>query len=143
MKRPAGRARNGALTALVFYLFLVACPESPAALIDLTEALVNTIREPRVLIAHFTAARSGEEQALPGVVLEMIALAEQHGVRRYRVSEKMRSDATIFQRSVEGLWPIRMDEAATARFFLKGEDLHDAEACRRAPGEEVVLALCD
>lgn len=144
LPRAPGEGRNrDRLTTLVFYLFLVLCPESRATVSALAEALVSALRAPRELAARFTTERAGEEQALPDVVQEMAALARARHVGSYRISDRMRSDATIFQRSVEGLWPIRMDANAKASFFLKGEEPKEGGSCRHWAGEEVVLVLCD
>jgi hypothetical protein len=79
-------------------------------------------------------------------VLRMIDLLREHGVERYRYSERIGADRFVSQRLIEGAWPIRFQpDAAFLVSYLS--EASDCEAVDQRPrssreGSEVALARC-
>ena len=66
---------------------------------------------------------SGISYALSPEIIESKNILKKHKVIDFNLSEGLKRDAYLYQRSIEFNYPIRINEASRLIFFLKDEDI--------------------
>jgi len=66
---------------------------------------------------------SGISYALSPEIIESKNILKKHNVIDFNLSEGLKKDTYLYQRSIEFNYPIRINEASRLIFFLKDEDI--------------------
>ena len=66
---------------------------------------------------------SGISYALSPEIIESKNILKKHKVIDFNLSEGLKKDTYLYQRSIEFNYPIRINEASRLIFFLKDEDI--------------------
>lgn len=108
---------------------------------ELHDATFRSLHHLETFRANLDIPRAGEQQALPGVALEVMAMLDRHGLATYRLSESLSSNDWVLQQIVASAWPRRFEPAASALFVGNG-DAVDARCRMVEQGREVSLVSC-
>jgi len=123
---------------IIFTLFNTLTLDS---LLILTKSDLPSIQHPKAGLSDLFTPDSGQG-VLPPKVLTMISILKENGIESYKLSEEFSNDVVIYQRIVEGAWPIRLEE--TSPFVLIASDeIVDYQDCMIIEEkEDVVLVNC-
>ena len=125
-------------TIIIFTLFNTLTLDSLRILIS---SDLPSIQHPKAELSKLFTPGSGQE-VLPPKVLTMLSILKENGIESYRLSDDFSNDVVIYQRIVEGAWPIKLEE--TSPFVLIAIDERvDYQDCKIIDEkEDVVLVNC-
>ena len=69
---------------------------------------------------------AGISYALSAEVIEANSILKKHKVIDFNLSEGLKKDTYLYQRTIEFNYPIRMNESSKLIFFLNAEDIPNA-----------------
>ena len=84
---------------------------------------------------------SGISYALSPEIIESKNILKKHKVIDFNLSEGLKKDTYLYQRSIEFNYPIRINEASRLIFFLKDEDIPNTRTIIET-GKYLKLAQC-
>ena len=112
------------------------------ALLILIKSDLPSIQHPKAELTNLFTPNSGQG-VLPPQVLTMISLLKENNVENYKLAEKFSTDVVIYQRIVEGAWPIRLENNSSYT-LLAADELNAYQDCVIIEEkEDVILVNCD
>lgn len=111
------------------------------ALILLKKSDLPSIQHPKAELINLFTPHSGQG-VLPPQVITMISILNENGVESYKLSEKYSADVVIYQRIVEGAWPIRPDNNSSFTLIATDEMDNYKDCLTIDKKEDVVLVNC-
>ena len=93
------------------------------------------------IIKNPFSKNSGVFYALSSEIIESNNILKKHKAVDFNLSEDLRKDIYLYQRSIEFNYPIRINEASRLIFFLNDEDIYNV--CKVIEtGKYLKLAQC-
>ena len=131
--------RLGCMAIIVLALFYLQIMHTWSILVKASMALVNNFGQFQTNLA---TPGSGLD-ILPSQVQEMRDILQDNPqIVRYQLSQQLKADEFILQRSVETIWPKTLDSAAKGVFILCSE-LEQYDQCVEVDrGKEIALVEC-
>lgn len=125
-------------TIIIFTLFNTLTLDSLRILIS---SDLPSIQHPKAELSKLFTPGSGQE-VLPPKVLTMISILKENGIESYRLSDEFSDDVVIYQRIVEGAWPIRLEETSPFVLIAIDERVTYQDCKIIDEKEDVVLVNC-
>lgn len=123
---------------LIFFIFNTLTLES---LLLLKKSDLPSIQHPKAELSNLFTPLSGQG-VLPPQVLNMISIMNENDVKTYKLSENFSADIVIYQRIVEGAWPIKPD-TNSAFTLIAIDEMDKYKDCITIDEiEDVVLVNC-
>jgi hypothetical protein len=123
---------------LVFFLFNTLTLD---ALLILKNLDLPSIQHPKAELSNFFTPNSGQG-VLPAKVLTMISILKENNIESYKISDKFSNDIVIYQRIVEGAWPIKLENTSSYT-LISTEELNLYNGCKTIDEkEDVILVDC-
>jgi hypothetical protein len=123
---------------LIFIIFNTLTLDS---LLLLRKSDLPVIQHPKAGLTTLFTPEAGLD-VLPPKVLSMISMLKQHNIDTYKLSDKFSQDVVIYQRLVEGAWPIR-PESDSKYTLLAPEELSAYQNCSIVEKiEDSILVNC-
>ena len=134
------RLRNFTLIAGCVLLLLTFKTPLLETIIDIKTINLTTFSAFRPAVNKLFTPNSGRE-VLPGVVQQMLQLAETSSLPDYRLSSALSNDPLIQQRMVESAWPVKIEPTSNYLFLLATETTDNtcSEIGRKG---NIILAYC-
>ncbi len=123
---------------ILFFIFNTLTLE---ALLLLKKSDLPSIQHPKAELSNLFTPHSGQG-VLPSKVLDMISILNKNDVETYKLSEKFSSDIVIYQRIVEGAWPIKPDNNSAFTLIAIDEMDKYKDCITIDEIEDVVLVNC-
>jgi hypothetical protein len=124
---------------IIFILFNSLTLDS---LLILQKSDLPPIQHPKSELSNLFTPNSGQG-VLPPQVLTMISVLKENNVESYKISEKFSNDVVIYQRIIEGAWPIRLENNSPF-ILISTDEINDYQECITIDKkEEVVLVNCN
>jgi hypothetical protein len=124
---------------LIFIIFNTLTLDS---LLLLRKSDLPIIQHPKAGLTTLFTANAGID-VLPPKILSMISMLKQNNIDTYKLSEKFSQDVVIYQRLVEGAWPIRL-ETDSKYTLLAPEELSAYQNCSIVEkNEDAILVNCN
>ena len=111
------------------------------ALLLLKSYDLPSIQHPKAKISNLFTPHSGQG-VLPSQVLDMISILNENSIETYRLSEKFAGDIVVYQRIVEGAWPIKPDNKSPFTLISPDEIIIYKDCLTIDKKEDVVLVNC-
>jgi hypothetical protein len=126
---------GGTCLLLVFFT-----TSSRFTLIDLAIIYKDVIQDFVQIKQDLNKPNSGLE-VLPSQVQQINSILKNNNIQNYRLSKKL-SDDLILQRTIESVWPIKLEIDSPYLFYLFGEPDIDPACNEIERSEDVILAFC-
>lgn len=101
----------------------------------------GAVKDFQSLHANLKTPHAGEH-ILPPATREILAFLRKHQLASYNVSEKIKNDELIYQRTIESAWPVRMSPESNYKFIFVSERDHVPSCTEVERQKEVALVFC-
>jgi hypothetical protein len=102
---------------------------------------VLTINSGHYFISEILTPTAGEQQALPSVVTEGLALTRRHKLQRIRIGDQLLRDPLTRERFIEGLYPVRIEANSNFALVTVKDSAAGCTVVERA--SKMMLVKCD
>jgi hypothetical protein len=121
-------ARNGHLTMVL----------GAVGLLLVFRFLAHTV-QPNFYLQDVLHARAGERETLPAVVNEGLGIVRHRRLPSINLAPELKSDALLYERFVESLYPIRVDSLSQVSLTIRPIE----PGCKRLEaGKLITLVEC-
>jgi hypothetical protein len=107
----------------------------------LTKSALPAIQHPKAELTNLFTPNSGLG-VLPPKVLTMISILNENKVESYKLSENFSNDVVIYQRIVEGAWPIKLENTSSYLLMATDEIVDYPNCMIIEEKEDVALVNC-
>jgi hypothetical protein len=100
-----------------------------------------TINSHHYFLSELLTPTAGEQQALPSVVTEGLALTRRHKLQRIQIDSDLLDDPLTRERFIEGLYPVRIQTNSNFALVTVTDSAPGCTVVERA--SKIMLVKCD